>query len=203
MSENKNSLNNMGESNFESPVYKVKKIPIGDIVAQRANPNSMSVRSFEALMISIYNDGFTMPVIISTNSEYDESTKGQPRPDLVDHVDDGKNQVANAEAGIQVGDDEVAKFFPYRLVDGSHRSQVIRLGRYYFNNGHDNSSQWAKGEDIPEDPGKDMLSYLAWRENFTVPCTLLEVDPMKAMSATVLHNPIYSEQEVYVIRDVD
>lgn len=190
----------MKTSNFESPAYGVQRIKIEDLVSQKANPNSMTGKSWDALQQSIFNTGYTFPVIAAVNTEYDPSTEGQPKPDLIEHSDGENTFTSSGKVGTQVSDDEIAKFFPYRLIDGSHRTQIVRLGTYWFNNGHDHSNEWIDGKNVPEKPGLDMLAYLAWRENFTVPVVLLDIDETKQMSAEILHNAIWEDQKVKVMR---
>ena len=193
----------MVKSNFISPAYGVKRIPIDELVSQKANPNSMTGKSWDALQQSIFNTGYTFPVIASTNNEYDPETEGKEKPSLIE-LSDGESSFTSAgKVGTQVSDDEVASYYPYRLIDGSHRTQIIRLGTHYFNNGHDNSEKWSQGLEIPEKPGIDMLAFLSWRENFTVPAVLLEIDETQQMSAEILHNPIFAKQPVTILREVD
>lgn len=190
----------MKVSTFESPAYGVRRINIDDLVSQKANPNQMIGKAWEALQTSIFNSGYTFPVIAATNTEYDPETEGTQKPSLVEHKDNKEDAVTNTEAGMQVADEDVAKFFKYRLIDGAHRSQIIRLGKYYFDNGNDDSDNWAEGKNIPEKPGPTMLAYLAWRENFTIPCVIRDIDATQQMSEEILHNPICENQIVKVIR---
>lgn len=119
----------MKESLFNSPAYSVKKIPIDEIVSQKSNPNQMTGKSWQALQISVYNTGYTFPVIVAENSDYDSATEGMEKPSLIEHTDKSDDVIANTEAGMQVADDEVAKFFKYRLIDGAHREdKYIPLG---------------------------------------------------------------------------
>lgn len=191
------------KSEFVSPAYGVQRVPIDELVSQKANPNQQSGKAFSALMTSIMNTGFSFPVIATECHEYDPSTEGKPKPNLIEAADGGTTHANGEKIGTQVSDDEIAKYFKFRLVDGSHRTMVVRLGTHYFRNGHDKSDAWSKGEDIPEAPGPDMLAYIAWRENFSIPCVVLELDPVQAMSAEVLHNPIHADQELYILREFD
>lgn len=193
----------MVKSNFKSPVYQVVAVDIDTIVSQKSNPNQMTAKSWAALQQSINNGGYVAPVQIAPNADYDPNTDGKPKPSLIEHTDDESIAVTNSEGGMQVADDEIGKYFKYRLIDGAHRTQIIRLGKYWFDNGHDNSDSWVKGENIPEKPGPDMLAYLAWREDFKMPCVILDVDPTTQMSIEILMNPIYSKQKVMILREVD
>lgn len=192
----------MKTSNFKSPAYGVRAIPIDELVSQKVNPNSMTGKAWDALQQSIYNTGYTFPVIAAVNADYDAATMGMDKPDLIEHSD-GENTFTNSgKVGTQVSNDEIARYFLYRLIDGSHRTQVIRLGTYYFNNGYDNSEKWAEGLEVPEKPGIQMLAYLAWRENFTVPCVLLDIDETKQMSAEILHNTARGSHSLDSMKDI-
>jgi ParB-like chromosome segregation protein Spo0J len=51
------------ESNFNSPVYAVKRIPVEKIRANAYNPNSVAPPEMKLLELSIWEDGYTMPVV--------------------------------------------------------------------------------------------------------------------------------------------
>lgn len=192
----------MQVSTFQSPAYGVTRVKIEDLVSQKVNPNSMTGKAWDALQQSIFNTGYTFPVICSNNEEYDPSTEGLPRPDLIENSDGEQTFTSSGKVGTQVSDDDIAKYFPYRLIDGSHRTQVVRLGTYWFRNGHDRSEQWVKGEDVPERPGVDMLAYLAWRENFTIPAVILNIDSTQQMSAEILHNTARGSHSLDSMKDI-
>lgn len=48
---------------FNSPVYSVKRIPIEKIRANAYNPNSVAPPEMKLLEMSIWEDGYTMPVV--------------------------------------------------------------------------------------------------------------------------------------------
>lgn len=48
---------------FKSPVYSVKRIPIEKIRANAYNPNSVAPPEMKLLEMSIWEDGYTMPVV--------------------------------------------------------------------------------------------------------------------------------------------
>ena len=192
----------MVKSNFKSPVYEVIAVDIDDIVAQKTNPNQMTEKSWAALQQSINNGGYVAPVQIAPNADYDPSTEGMPKPSLIEHTDNDNDTVTNTEGGMQVADDEIGRFFKYRLIDGAHRSQIIRLGKYYFDNGYDYSDQWANNQHIPEKPGYEMLAYLAWREDFKMPCVILNVDPTTQMSIEILMNTARGAHSLDSMRDI-
>lgn len=47
----------------ESPVYKVLSVPLDKVRANSYNPNSVAAPEMELLEVSIWEDGFTMPVV--------------------------------------------------------------------------------------------------------------------------------------------
>ncbi len=51
------------ENQFKSPVYEVKRIPIDKIRANAYNPNSVAPPEMKLLEMSIWEDGYTMPVV--------------------------------------------------------------------------------------------------------------------------------------------
>lgn len=190
------------KSTFVSPAYGVSKIHIDDLVSQRVNPNSMTSKSFDALQQSIFNTGYTFPVISGLNAEYNPETEGKVKPDLIEHSDGEQTFTDSGKVGTQVSDDEIASFFKYRLIDGSHRTQIIRLGTHHFNNGHDDSENWSKGENIPTAPGVKMLAYIAWREDFSIPSVLLDLSITEQMSAEILHNTARGSHSLDSMKDI-
>ena len=50
-------------SEFLSPVYSVKRVPIDKIRANSYNPNSVAPPEMKLLETSIWEDGYTMPVV--------------------------------------------------------------------------------------------------------------------------------------------
>lgn len=53
----------MGEVFMKSPVYNVKDVPIEKVRANSYNPNSVAPPEMELLEISIWEDGYTMPIV--------------------------------------------------------------------------------------------------------------------------------------------
>lgn len=49
--------------NFESPVYNVQPIPIEKIVANDYNPNKVAPPEMKLLELSIWEDGYTQPIV--------------------------------------------------------------------------------------------------------------------------------------------
>jgi ParB-like chromosome segregation protein Spo0J len=48
---------------FKSPVYNVLRVPIGEIQANSYNPNSVATPEMDLLETSIWEDGYTMPIV--------------------------------------------------------------------------------------------------------------------------------------------
>jgi len=57
---------------FKSPVYGVLSIPIEKIQANDYNPNSVAPPEMELLETSIWEDGYTMPVVCFYDEENDK-----------------------------------------------------------------------------------------------------------------------------------
>lgn len=53
----------MQMNTFKSPVYKVQAIPVDKIRANAYNPNAVAPPEMKLLELSIWEDGFTMPVV--------------------------------------------------------------------------------------------------------------------------------------------
>lgn len=190
------------KSNFESPIYEVQKVPVWDLVSQKFNPNSLNSKSFAALQISIFNQGYAMNITVCENQLYDEeiAKKLSPFERIKMHIegseDDARsgNVTGELSYATQISDSDMRKSFKMEIVDGAQRSGIIRMGTYLFMQLSEEqqkakAEKWANKENIPEEAGKEMLMYLAWRENFTVPCSILKnkTDAEK-MSATILFN---------------
>ena len=58
--------------NFKSPVYGVIAVPIDKIQANDYNPNSVAPPEMELLETSIWEDGYTMPIVCFYDSEIDK-----------------------------------------------------------------------------------------------------------------------------------
>jgi ParB-like chromosome segregation protein Spo0J len=59
-------------SEFVSPVYNVKAVPIEQVEANAYNPNSVAPPEMELLETSIWEDGYTQPVVTFYDSERDK-----------------------------------------------------------------------------------------------------------------------------------
>lgn len=57
---------------FKSPVYGVLSVPIDKIQANDYNPNSVAPPEMELLETSIWEDGYTMPVVCFYDEENDK-----------------------------------------------------------------------------------------------------------------------------------
>lgn len=60
------------ESGFQSPVYGVKAVPIEKIFANDYNPNAVAPPEMELLETSIWEDGYTQPVVTYFDRENDK-----------------------------------------------------------------------------------------------------------------------------------
>ncbi len=56
---------------YRSPVYNVKRVPIDKVVANDYNPNKVAPPEMELLETSIWEDGYTQPVVTWYDSEKD------------------------------------------------------------------------------------------------------------------------------------
>ena len=59
------------ESNYKSPVYEVRAVPIEKIVANSYNPNIVAPPEMKLLEVSIWEDGYTMPCVCYYDKERD------------------------------------------------------------------------------------------------------------------------------------
>ncbi len=63
----------MSEDNqFLSPVYNVKAIPIEKVKANEYNPNRVAPPELKLLELSIWEDGYTQPIVCYYDNEKDE-----------------------------------------------------------------------------------------------------------------------------------
>ena len=58
--------------NGRSPVYRVKSVPIEKVTANDYNPNKVAPPEMQLLEISIWEDGYTQPVVVVYDSENDK-----------------------------------------------------------------------------------------------------------------------------------
>ena len=59
-------------SDFVSPVYNVKRIPVEQIEQNDYNPNHVATPEMKLLYDSILNDGYTMPIVCYYDKEKDK-----------------------------------------------------------------------------------------------------------------------------------
>lgn len=57
---------------YLSPVYDVKRVPIEQVTANDYNPNSVAPPEMELLETSIWEDGYTQPVVVVYDKENDK-----------------------------------------------------------------------------------------------------------------------------------
>jgi len=62
------------ESDYLSPVYNVRRVPIEKITANDYNPNSVAPPEMALLETSIWEDGYTQPVVVVYDDENDNYT---------------------------------------------------------------------------------------------------------------------------------
>lgn len=60
------------DNDFLSPVYGVKRVPIIQVTANDYNPNSVAPPEMALLETSIWEDGYTQPVVVVYDSENDK-----------------------------------------------------------------------------------------------------------------------------------
>lgn len=59
-------------ANFISPVYNVRRVPLSKVVANTYNPNTVAPPEMELLETSIWEDGYTQPVVTVYDNETDQ-----------------------------------------------------------------------------------------------------------------------------------
>jgi len=57
---------------WRSPVYNVKRVPIEKITSNDYNPNAVAPPEMNLLEVSIWEDGYTQPVVVVYDAEKDE-----------------------------------------------------------------------------------------------------------------------------------
>lgn len=60
------------ESGFVSPVYNVLRVPVEKVTANDYNPNSVAPPEMELLETSIWEDGYTQPVVTVYDEDKDQ-----------------------------------------------------------------------------------------------------------------------------------
>ena len=59
-------------SNYTSPVYGVLRVPVDKVTSNDYNPNSVAPPEMELLETSIWEDGYTMPIVTYYDEENDK-----------------------------------------------------------------------------------------------------------------------------------
>lgn len=60
------------DDGFKSPVYDVKRVPIEKVTANDYNPNSVAPPEMALLETSIWEDGYTQPVVVVHDTDNDQ-----------------------------------------------------------------------------------------------------------------------------------
>lgn len=60
------------ETTFNSPVYNVKRVPLDKVRANDYNPNKVAPPEMELLETSIWEDGYTQPIVTVYDAETDQ-----------------------------------------------------------------------------------------------------------------------------------
>lgn len=181
----------------KSPIYNVKAIDVLQIVPQKENPNVINEKAYKALQMSIFNNGFTSCAIVSKNENYDPNSDTLKDYDKITAaISGGENDAQSSGGATELSDNEVRKMFKYSLVDGQQRSSIIRLGlKYYLEDKY--------VDETVQDPGREMIKLLAYREDFKVPCAVIDgKSDVEKMSATILQNSARGAHRFESIRDI-
>lgn len=65
-------MNANSSDDYKSPVYDVKAVPLDKIQANSYNPNSVAPPEMRLLELSIWEDGYTMPIVCYYLSDVDK-----------------------------------------------------------------------------------------------------------------------------------
>lgn len=106
--------------NYISPVYNVKRIHIDKVEANDYNPNSVAPPEMELLETSIWEDGYTMPVVCFYDSDRDKYI-----------VVDGFHRMSVLKTSKRIYDREQG-FLPVSVIDkalGDRMASTIRHNR--------------------------------------------------------------------------
>ena len=60
------------DNDFLSPVYNVKAVPIEKVKANEYNPNRVAPPELKLLELSIWEDGYTQPIVCYYDEDHDE-----------------------------------------------------------------------------------------------------------------------------------
>lgn len=164
------------DGSFLDPAYICIPISCEDIVPQATNPNYQSSKAFSALQTSILNTGMVFPVEVAKNPLYDPSTKGLPKPKCF----------SGGQDIVDVRDPELRKFYPYMVVDGTHRLLAVLYGSPMYSYLNETASQ-----------------KIYQRTHGYIPCTVLEgKTEQELMSATILMNSARGDHDLMEIKDI-
>ena len=207
------------KAEFESPSYRVQRVPIWEVCAQRSNPNRHTRDSFHSLIQSLSNSGVTFPIIIADNPLYDPNLEQKTEVELLRMSIQGNEESSRSEIGsmafaADMPDTEQRKFYPREVTDGNTRKTALALGTLYFHDAVNGlvdarwaaevrPELWAKGEGIPQRPGEAMLAYIAWREEFTIPAVMINYHShADQLSSEILHNSSKGQHSLDGMRDI-
>lgn len=59
-------------SEYKSPVYNVLRVPMDKVIANDYNPNKVAPPEMELLEVSIWEDGYTQPIVTYRDDEKDK-----------------------------------------------------------------------------------------------------------------------------------
>lgn len=205
----------MSNLNYKSPIYnKIYGIRCWACIGQDINPNSLTESSFNALQISILNNGYLFPVIVNRicTREEDFSQKSYDEiKDILEYMlfQDKENGYLynNSNNSLNIKNNKYLKYVEFQVVDGQQRSSIIKLGAYYFfslsiEERREYINKWKNGN-IPTEPGKECLMYIGFREYFKIPCLILESKSKdENMSTTILLNTAKGSHDFHIIKDI-
>jgi ParB-like chromosome segregation protein Spo0J len=60
------------ETTFNSPVYNVRRVPLEKVIANDYNPNKVAPPEMELLETSIWEDGYTQPIVTVYDTKNDK-----------------------------------------------------------------------------------------------------------------------------------
>lgn len=72
---------------FVSPVYNVIGVPVEKVQANDYNPNRVAPPEMKLLELSIWEDGFTQPIVCYYDKEADQIYRCRRFPPLYDYED--------------------------------------------------------------------------------------------------------------------
>ena len=114
----------------QSPVYKVLAVPLDKIQANAYNPNSVAPPEMKLLELSIWEDGFTMPVVCYRvpNSDLFEIVDGYHRYTVLktsDRVRERENGMLPVVVIDKDIDNRMASTIRHNRARGSHSIELM------------------------------------------------------------------------------